>query len=558
TSTSGSEAAARAALDQLATRFDAEYGGFGEQPKFPTPSNLALLAHFAGDPAADRMLGTTLDRMARGGLYDQVGGGFHRYATDRAWRVPHFEKMLYDNGALLELYADWHTRHEDAQSARVLRQTAAFLAREMTSPDGGLYSAIDAETDAREGAFYIWRPDALRAALDADEHAWAASILGFDEPPSFRDPHATDEPPTYILHLPRPLAEVAGDAPVKAIERRLDAIRTTLLATRSERPRPLTDDKVLTDWNGLAIAGLADAGRVLGDATMVGQAERAARFVLDHLRPEGRPLQHVWRRGEARIDAFLADYAYLVHGLLALDRATGDARWLRVAIQLTDEQVTRLWDAEGGGFYVATVDPDLLARSKDPSDGARPSANGIALSNLLTLADRTGDARWSSYAVGIVSAFSRELAEMPAGHTTLARGVARLASRSPTSAIDRLRAESRSKVAAVARWTGAGDLAVELSVADGWHVNANPASDELFVPTTLTGDAPTLVEIDYPEGRRFDASYADTPILVYSGSVVLNADVRAPTAGTVRLRVQPCDAQRCLEPVTLDVVVPAP
>jgi hypothetical protein len=383
-------AVAERALASLASQFDAEWGGFGTDAKFPMPANLFLLEDFSDDDGARRMLGHTLERMARGGLHDQLGGGFHRHATDRAWKVPHFEKLLADNGLLLELYARQHERTGDPEAARVTRETAAFLDREMGTEDGGFAGAVAAEGHA-------WTLAELVAALGEEDAGFLAPILGFDGPPFF-------EGTRYVLHLPLPLAEQARRrrTTYEGLLAEIEPLRAKLLAARRTAR---VDDKVLTDWNGMAIAGLAEAGRVLGDDAIVARAVHAADFVLGRLRPADGPLRHAWRAGVARWDAFLADYVYLVRGLLALHRATGDERWLAASRELTREQVERLGD-ERGGFYAAAEAPDLVCRSKPVFDGAVPSGNAVAVLNLLELAKRDGDGRWRELAAASLKAFA--------------------------------------------------------------------------------------------------------------------------------------------------------
>jgi uncharacterized protein YyaL (SSP411 family) len=427
--------AAGAALASLARRFDREWGGFGGAPKFPTPSNLFLLLEMAreeavagrrgeaggnGDTGRDReagrdgqdgeagsMLAATLDQMARGGIYDQLGGGFHRYATDREWKVPHFEKMLYDNGLLLELYAREHARTGDRQAARVARETAEFLRREMTAPEGALWSAVDAETHGHEGSFYVWSRAEIEGVLGAEDAAFLAPLLGFAGPPFF-------EGDRYVLHLPEPL-ELAAERrrlPPAELRGEVAALGARLLAARARRERPATDDKVLADWNGMAIAGLAVAGSLLAAPELTAAAARAADFMLGEMRPAGGPLLHAWRGGRGKIAAYLADYAYAARALLALHEATGEPRWLAAAAELTDEQGGRLADPEGG-FFVAAASPDLLFRSKDPFDGAVPSANAVAALNLVELARRTGDRRWLEQARITLQAFASLLEMHP-------------------------------------------------------------------------------------------------------------------------------------------------
>ncbi len=546
---------AQRAAEHLSSTFDKEWGGFGRAPKFPSPSNLFLLLELADSFAgAEQMLATTFDRMARGGLYDQIGGGFHRYSTDAWWRVPHFEKMLYDNAHLLELYARWHHRSGNLEAARVVEETAAFIARELTSPEGALLSAIDAETDAEEGAYYVWSRDQLEQVLGSEQAAFLAPIFAFDGEPSF-------EGERYVLHLAQPLDQHATRLQItrEQLLTRLQPLRQQLLAKRQRRARPLVDDKILTDWNGMAIAALATAGQLLEEPRYLEQAERAARFVLSNLRPKDGVLQHSWRQGTAKIDAYLSDYAFLVRGLLALHEATGDARWLSAARQLTDEQIARLGDPQGG-FFLAAENPNLLYRSKDLSDGAIPAANGIAMLNLLRLSEITGEQRWRERATTSLKAFAPRLEKSPAGGRTLALAAWRHSQgSSPTaatpSAVSRLEAEAQRVVASTVTTTAlehedrAGRLiTVHLKIADGWHLNANPASDELLIPTQLEASEGDLEAISYPPGEPLKPAFAKQEISVYQGTVSLTGTFYGSHG--LRLIFQACDDQRCLPPVS--------
>jgi uncharacterized protein YyaL (SSP411 family) len=519
--------------------------------------------------------------MARGGIYDQLGGGFHRYATDREWKVPHFEKMLYDNGFLLELYAREHARTGDPQAARICRETAAFLEREMTAPEGGLWSAIDAETDGEEGAFYVWSRAELDAALGTEDAAFAAPLWGFDGPPFF-------EGNRYVLHLPRRWEEAAAQRrldPV-ALLREAGPLRSRLLAARAGRPRPATDDKVLADWNGIAIAGLAVAGRLLGEPRIVAQAERAAELVLGEMRPGGGPLLHVWRRGRARIPAYLGDYAFLVRGLLALHEATAEPRWLERAAELAAEQEERLGDPAGGCF-VAGASPDLLLRSKDPFDGATPAPNAVAILNLIELAARrppsgTERERWRGLAERALRAFASLTEQHPEAVRMLAVAARRFHGGAPAAA-----------AAAHAREAGAGGIAMleqeaerllgtrlevapppagdpagwrpfrlRLDVAAGWHLQANPAGESFLVATAVAaapGSAVELRHVVYPPGAPLRVAFAERTLDVYQGQVELAGELRQPAAGSsappagdgapgLTLTCQLCDDRRCLPP----------
>jgi len=554
--------------ESLARRFDRQWGGFGGAPKFPTPSNLYLLLEMAdARPEASEMLSATLDQMARGGIYDQLGGGFHRYATDREWKVPHFEKMLYDNGFLLELFAREHARNGDLQAARIVRETAAWLAREMTSPEGAFWSAIDAETHGHEGAFYVWDPAELRGALGDEDFTFLAPVLGFDGPPFFEGSH-------YVLHLPQRLEDVARRRrmPLEDLMREVDAGRGKLFAARAGRERPATDDKILTDWNGTAITGLAVAGKLLGEPGFVQQAARAAEFILGTMRPEG-VLLHSWRQGRGKIQAYLADYAFLTRGLLALHEATGEERWLRAASEVTSEQLRRLRDPHGG-FFTGAASPEVLFRSKDVYDGAMPSGNAVAILNLLELGRRTGDLGWRGEARRALSAF----AHVATGHPDAVRMLTLAAHRYHETGAGREEADADYDEARAARERGASASGVtkleheaerlvlprleieaaagqgwrsfrlRLEIAPGWHLQANPASEPYLVATEVRAVGGEARSLRYPEGERFSSRYSQAPIAVYSGSVEIAGEVSASTERLV-LSYQPCNEATCLPPV---------
>ncbi len=554
----GPEALDRSLLD-LERGFDGVWGGFGSAPKFPTPGNLFLLHELAGgQPQAARMLEVTLDRMARGGIYDQLGGGFHRYATDREWKIPHFEKMLYDNGLLLEVYALEYRRRADPEAERVIRETAAFLARELTASEGGFWSALDAETDGREGAFYAWSREQLREVLGEEEVGFLAPLYGFDGPPFFEG--------EYVLHLPRPLAEQAERRRRSRDEllAEIEPLRGRLLAARGKRRRPLTDDKLLADWNGTAIAGLALAGEALEDAGLLGQATRAAEFVLQTMRPPGGPLIHSWRQGQAGPAAFLSDYAFLIRGLLALDRASGESRWLEAAVELAAEQSDRLGDP-AGGFFVAEERDDLLYRSKEVFDGAMPGANSVATLNLLELAERTGEARWARSAERCLGAFSALVGEHPAAVRTMAVAAGRFERLRESRAdlfVDPYSPPLDSPEAKVAARLDVEEpdehgwraFTLELEIERGWHVYPPQTEGGLSGATTVAGDDLETRGLAFPRGIERQVVRGEPAIRLYEGRVAIRGEMRE-TGAEPRLIVsfQPCGEGRCLAPVRLEL-----
>ncbi|HEX3125835.1 MAG TPA: DUF255 domain-containing protein [Thermoanaerobaculia bacterium] len=556
-------------LDALVKRFDRQWGGFGGAPKFPTPSNLYLCLELAGERAeAGEMLAATLDQMARGGIYDQLGGGFHRYATDREWKVPHFEKMLYDNGFLLELYAREHARTGDPQAARIVRETADWLAREMTSPEGAFWSAIDAETHGHEGAYYVWTRDELFEILGREDAAFLAPILGFDGAPFF-------EGDRYVLHLPDRIERAAERRKMDPAElqREVKEMEGRLLAARDRRDRPLTDDKILADWNGTVISGLAVAGQALGDPSLVERAAAAARFVTERMRTPDGVLLHAWRQGKGRIAAYLEDYAFLVRGLLVLHEVQDDDRWLRLASELTEEQVRRLRDPQGG-FFGAAESPDLLFRSKDVFDGAMPAANAVAILNLLDLAERTGESHWKSEARAALQAFAPMVQTYPDGARMMSIAARRFHKMDVEKVEERAAWERSAEASGVDKLTHAAERLVKvrldemedagdgwhrfrmaLEIAPGWHIQANPASEEYLVPTEVVAEQGAEVRgLSYPQGEEVPAGFAGgRPLAVYAGRLEITGEVRG--SGRLVLRFQPCDDTRCLPPIEHPVPV---
>jgi hypothetical protein len=395
-----------AAFARFAASFDRTNGGFGRRPKFPSPPDLEFLLRYhrrTRDPHALEMVTLTLEKMAAGGIHDQVGGGFHRYATDAAWQVPHFEKMLYDNAQLAGLYlAAWQVTKRHALAA-VVRDILDYVGREMTAPEGGFYTATDADSEGEEGKFFVWTPAEVRAVLDA-EHARA--VLAFYEVTEAGNFHGRN-----ILHVPRPETRVAKTLGLEPahLRRLLEEARPGLYEARQRRVPPHRDTKILAAWNGLMISAFARAGAVLGEPAYVERARAAARFVLEQMRGEGR-----LRRSQAGGEAFLDDYAFVAAGLLDLYEATFELRWLREAIALHDVLARDFWDAERGGFYQTPAEhPVTLARQKPDDDGALPSGNAIAAQSLLRLAEFTTDDRYRERADATIRAFASRLEQSP-------------------------------------------------------------------------------------------------------------------------------------------------
>src|SRR5262249_14017915 len=379
------------AAQAYAQRFDSTYGGLSGAPKFP--SSLAirfLLRHYrrTGNEQSLKMATLTLEKMAAGGMYDHVGGGFHRYSTDARWLVPHFEKMLYDNALLTMDYLEAFQVTAREDFARVVREILRYVERDMTSAEGGLYSASDADSpDAdghdQEGLFYTWTPGEIEAVLGKDRGRIVNAYYGVSSGGNFDG--------RSILNTSKSPEEIAKDLalPPDKLRSIIEESKDLLYAARSKRPPPLRDEKILAAWNGLMVSAYARAGLILGEGAYARRAERAADFVLTRMRRGGRLLRS-YKDGQARHDAYLEDYAFLIAGLLDLYEATGNPRWLREAIALDRVLESSYEDKRGGGFFLTSADHEkLLAREKPSYDGAEPSGNSVQAMNLLRLHEFT-------------------------------------------------------------------------------------------------------------------------------------------------------------------------
>jgi uncharacterized protein len=417
----------RRAYHELSARFDATYGGFGARPKFPSPHTLLFLLRYwkrTGDSDALAMVEKTLERMRRGGICDQVGFGFHRYATDSQWLVPHFEKMLYDQALLLMAYTDAYQATKRAEFATTAAEIAEYVMRDLSAPERGFYSAEDADSEGEEGKFYVWTRAELVSVLgDKDAAAdVACAYYGVGDEGNYLEEATGHRTGTNILHLPRPASEAARalDLNETELQIRLDSIRRRLLDVRSKRVRPHLDDKVLTDWNGLMIAALARSGRVCARPDHIERALRAAEFLSARMSGADGSLHHRYREGEAAIDGMLDDYAFLTWGLLELYEATFDERHLERAILHTRYMLAHFQDEESGGFFMTPRGAEaLIARPREVYDGALPSGNSAAALNLVRLSRFTGDMSYDRRARAVIDAFGAQVARAPMAHCAL-------------------------------------------------------------------------------------------------------------------------------------------
>ena len=415
------------AFGDLAGKFDGAEGGFGGAPNFPHSMDISFLLRYhrsTGNIEALRMAVLSLDKMARGGIHDQVGGGFHRYSVDDKWLVPHFEKMLYDNALLACSYVEGAQAVAglpqssalpaggDATAASfrdVARSTLDWVLREMVSPEGGFFSALDADSEGEEGKYYVWTPQEIEAVVGEQESALFGGVYGVSSGGNF-------EHGKSILHLPRSIAEAAEELRTEEsdLKLRIVSARAKLLRARESRVRPGLDDKILVDWNGLMISAMAIASRILDEPKYAEAASRAARMILDRMRRDDGRLLHSYREGEARHDAYLTDYANLLASLVDLYEATFDPIWVQEAGALADLMKDLFWDPERSGFFLTARDHEpLIARTRESNDGATPAGVSTAALALPRLAALTGDDGLGKLAEDLLRLYRDSLERFP-------------------------------------------------------------------------------------------------------------------------------------------------
>ncbi|MDP6923218.1 MAG: thioredoxin domain-containing protein [Candidatus Scalindua sp.] len=414
----------KAAYDQLNGRYSEQYGGFGTAPKFPSPQNLLFLLRYwqsTNDEKALRMVVKTLQSMQNGGIYDHIGYGFHRYSTDSHWLVPHFEKMLYDQAMLAMAYIEAYQATGIKEFEETAKQIFTYVMRDMTDKKGGFYSAEDADSEGVEGKFYVWTEEEIRQILKGEEADLIINVYSIDKTGNFRDEATGENTGANILHLDRSLTEVAfNKESVDGLKERVEAARQILFAVRNKRVHPHKDDKILTDWNGLMIVALAKGAQAFDEPKYAEAAKRATDFILTSMRREDGRVLHRYRDGHTAILANVDDYAFLIWGLLELYETVFDVDYLRTALDLNSEMIKYFWDEQDGGFYFTAEDAEeLIVRQKEIYDGAIPSGNSVAVSNLFRLSRITANTDFEDKANKIMLAFSKEVESAPSGYTQM-------------------------------------------------------------------------------------------------------------------------------------------
>jgi uncharacterized protein YyaL (SSP411 family) len=413
------------AFEQLSGMFDTSHGGFARVPKFPTPHNLLFLLRYwrrTDNGRALSMVEKTLQEMRLGGIFDHIGFGFHRYSTDEKWRVPHFEKMLYDQALLAMAYAEAFQATKKDVYKETAQEILTYVLRDMQSQEGGFYSAEDADSEGVEGKFYTWTLDEIEELLGEDEAEPVIKVFNVKKDGNFLEEATKERTGKNILHLKKPLSEISKElgVPLGQLKSRLEAARKKLFLAREKRIHPGRDEKILVDWNGLMIAALAIAARAFDEEKYADAARKAADFTLAKMRDSNGRLLHRYKDGEAKVKGFIEDYAYLVWGLIELYETTFDEKYLIQALSLTDKMIEHFWDSEAGGFFFNPDDgEELLVRKKEIYDGAHPSGNSVAMHNLLRLSRIAANPELEERAINIGRAFSKTVKHSPAAYTQL-------------------------------------------------------------------------------------------------------------------------------------------
>ena len=533
------------------------FGGFSEAPKFPRESLLTFLlneARLRNDTPALNAVNFTLQRMAAGGIHDQIAGGFHRYAVDENWLIPHFEKMLYNQGLLARIYAQAFTLGGDADHAKTSKGILDYVEREMTSPEGLFYSATDADSEGAEGTFFLWTKESLSSVLNADEVRIASALWGVTEGGNFE--HKS------ILFRPAAFDDIAFELQmsVEALTERRDDIAQKLLTERDKRIRPIRDDKIITAWNALMISAFAEVGYALDQPAYIETAVKTAEQLWKTIYRDDGSLWRTQYQGRPSVDGKQPDYAYLAESFIALYDIDGDAKWLERAQEVTKTMVERFWDDESGGFYMGepvVSGTELTIRPKDIHDSSLPSGNAVALRALAKLYRRTGDEFYNQYANELITAFSGNLVrqtnaffymltgtsehlfEETGSHEYAARGVVRVSGRKMDD----------------------NTVSVSVKMRPGWHINSHEPTLDYLIPTTLTGDVDGLVtSVEFPEPIKASLGFEKTELSLFEDSVTFVGKVdnskRDGESVRLQVRLQACSDEVCLAPETVSFLVP--
>ena len=556
-----SNVAVNNAVNEALGRHDELQGGFGQAPKFPQEPLLFLLlaqSERIGDTDALAAVEVTLDAMSRGGIYDQVGGGFHRYSTDNEWLVPHFEKMLYNQAHLTRVFLLAWRLTGNPSYKRIATQTLDYVLRDMTSTEGAFYSATDADSEGEEGVFFLWTEKQIRQALPNAEAEFAIELFGVAKNGNFEG--------SNILHLPVSLEEIALQQKVSLSElfERIDSIRDKLYRAREAREHPLRDEKILTGWNGMMISTFAQAGVLLDEPRYTDAAVRAAQFIWDHNRASVGELSRVHLEGSSSIAGQQEDYAYFAESLLHVYDATGSDHWLARAEEVANGMLKHFWDESGGSFYMSRDEEQLttLGRPKDEGfDNAIPSGSSVALRVLQMLDARVANFEYGKRANTILATFANAINQSPAYFGYMLAGASDLRH----GELGAQRYVARGGVRATARQTGTNQIIVDIRIPEGWHINSSQPLQKSLIPTSISIDSAKggwqLGKVSYPEPVTATLGFQKEPLSVYDGDIQIQVkvdvvDKKSARILPVQLGIQACNDKICLPPEKVALHLP--
>lgn len=517
------------AVADIVQSFDSLQGGFSVAPKFPQESKLFLLLDHVrrtSDEAALEAATVSLTRMAAGGIHDQVAGGFHRYAVDDDWLVPHFEKMLYNQALLSRNYLSSFLIGGDLEHKRVATRVLDYVLREMTSPEGGFYSATDADSAGAEGTFFVWTPDELESVLGEEDAKLAIELWNVS--PSGNFEHSN------ILHYSDSFAELASVRDMSRTElmTKMDELSERLLLARQSREKPLRDEKIISAWNGMMISAFAEAGDALGNQDYIDAAVRAAQFIWNNNRAENGHLLRAYYDGRASVDSSQEDYAYLAESYVHLFDVTGNEGWLTRAQALVNTMHNKFWDETAGGYFIGTETVGAV-RPKDLYDSSIPTGNAVALRALTRLWHRTGDDIFKQRADALLVAFSAYLETFPSAFSYMLTAANELLG--GEAGHRHYLARGNVKVTAL---IDDGNVKIDLDMAPGWHVNANkPNQDYLIATELLDREGNSIPDTQYPQAITKELGFSDSDLALYENKVSIVAPISAVMSSVIKSKV---------------------
>jgi uncharacterized protein YyaL (SSP411 family) len=541
----------KTSADTLLQNYDLVYGGFGGAPKFPQESTLLFLLRLAekdGHKDALEAVNYTLDSLLNGGITDHAAGGFHRYSTDAKWLVPHFEKMLYNQALITSALVRTYRLTGNERLATGARNALDYVLDDMTSPQGGFYSARDADSEGEEGTFYVWTTDQIDEALDKDDAEFAKTAYGITFEGNF-------ENGTSVLHFPKMANQMAKQLGMDeaAFYARINKIRTKLTEVRSKREAPHRDEKILTAWNGMMIVTFAEAAEILGEKRYRQAALKGGTFLWDVMHDDGK-LQRAFFEGKTELDGQQEDYAFSALGFISLYDLTGEQKWLDRAETIMSEMVKGFRDETAGDYYM-TASLNTFGKAKARTDSGTPSGNAAALEVFAKLTHRSANPDHRINGEALLSALSGLAAKSPQSnaYSLLA---ADMQLRGGAGARQFM---SKGVVDASAKLDlSSGEVTVKVKVADGWHINSNTPLEDFFIATQLTVEGVDGAKITYPVHKKMKLGFHDKELALFEGAVELKAKLANVPDGavTAKLRVQACSDKICLEPETADLRIP--